>query len=124
MVARDRKFENFSNRSETLRPCWRRGGHRTNRWRERKEDRIVEETLDWKLRGKGMLAECIIEIQSPLSCFSPSLWKRELFAPPGARRCDSLAECGSFSARKEKGKERGGEKISGIKKDPRILWRD
>lgn len=38
-----------------------------------KEDRVVEET-DWnrdeKSRGKEMLAERIIEIQSPLSCYS------------------------------------------------------
>lgn len=38
-----------------------------------KEDRVIEET-DWnrdeKSRGKEMLAERIIEIQSPLSCYS------------------------------------------------------
>lgn len=73
----DRKtFKFFKSQSPKL--CVPADGRRTNRSRETrrtrsKEDRVVEET-DWnrdeKSRGKEMLAERIIEIQSPLSCYS------------------------------------------------------
>lgn len=78
-----------------------------------KEDRVIEET-DWnrdeKSRGKEMLAERIIEIQSPLSCYSlasfPPCRRRKLWKSLPLLLLDSLSPNTFFSARKEKEEEK------------------
>lgn len=88
-----------------------------------KEDRVIEET-DWnrdeKSRGKEMLAERIIEIQSPLSCYSlasfPPCRRRKLWKSLPLLLLDSLSPNTFFSARERKRRRKRKRKYPELKK--------